>query len=172
MDIAFKSMTTSGSYSDSLTSRGICDRRWFAGLGDLGHTRIEQRETRPNQTTAVRNKTFQHCQIERALATNANGRGVQFVAFVLYGFLNCRAKSQVVCILRHLAMTTNHFFASFDSDQAGGSTLHTTQTNAVEFPGAASLRFEAVKKPSEFRSCKKRSLPYARGMSQENPISK
>jgi hypothetical protein len=49
--------------------------------------------------------------------TNANGRGVQFVVFVLYGFLNCREKSLIVCILQHLAMTTDHFFTSFDSDQ-------------------------------------------------------
>lgn len=42
---------------------------------------------------------------------------------------------------------------------AGGPPFHSTQTNAVEFPGAASLRFEGVKKPSEFPSCKKRSLP-------------
>jgi hypothetical protein len=34
------------------------------------------------------------------------------------------------------------------------------------------VEFEAVKKPSEFPSCKIKSLPKARGMSQENPISK
>jgi hypothetical protein len=42
---------------------------------------------------------------------------------------------------------------------ARGTPFHTAQTNAVEFPDAASLRFEAVKKPSEFPSCKKRSVP-------------
>src|SRR5271154_225275 len=75
------------------------------------------RGSRPHQTTAVRNKTFQRRQIESRLTTNANGRDVQFVAFVLYGFLNCRAKGLIVCILRHVATTTNHFFANFDSDQ-------------------------------------------------------
>ena len=54
------------------------------------------RQNRPHQTTAVRNKIFQRCQIEGCLTTNANGRGVQFVAFILYGFLNCRAKSLIV----------------------------------------------------------------------------
>jgi hypothetical protein len=37
---------------------------------------------------------------------------------------------------------------------------------------AGKVDFEAVKKPSEFPSCKIKSLPWARGMSQENPLSK
>src|SRR5271170_2539682 len=73
--------------------------------------------SRPHQTTAVRNKTFQRDQIEGRLTTNVNGRRVQFVAFVLHGFLDYRAKSLIVCILRRVAMTPNHLFASFDSNQ-------------------------------------------------------
>jgi hypothetical protein len=38
---------------------------------------------------------------------------------------------------------------------AGGTSFRTAQTSAVEFPGAASLRFEAVKKPLNFHLAKK-----------------
>ena len=117
MDIAFESRTMSGSYSGSQTSCGICDRRWFPGLRRSSSYKNLDRQNRPCRTTAVRNKTFHRCRIEGCLTTNANGRGVQFVTFVLYGFLNCRAKSLIICILWHVAMTTNHFFAGFDSDQ-------------------------------------------------------
>ena len=86
------SMTTSGSYSGFKNSAGIAIGDGSQAWGDLRRTRIAQRKNRPHQTTAVGNKKFQDFQIEDRLTTNANGRGVEFVAFVLYGFLNCRAK--------------------------------------------------------------------------------
>jgi len=48
---------------------------------------------------------------------NTSVREVRLKAFVLYDFLGSRAKSLVVCILRRIAMTANHLFASFDSNQ-------------------------------------------------------
>ena len=75
------------------------------------------RGSRPYQTTVVRDKTFLRDQIEGRLTMNANGREVQFVTFILYGFPSCQTKSLIVRIFRHVAMTTNHFFASFDSNQ-------------------------------------------------------
>ena len=42
--------------------------------------------------------------------------GVWFIAFVLYHFLGSRAKSPFICIPREIAMTANHFFASFNSN--------------------------------------------------------
>jgi hypothetical protein len=91
-------------------------------------------------------KKFQDFQIEDRLTTNANGRGVEFVAFVRYGILNSQAKSLIVCVLRHFAMTTNHFFADFDSDQPLRlrripRDFHTTWTHGFLHPQAASHRF-------------------------------
>jgi hypothetical protein len=42
--------------------------------------------------------------------TDINVREVQFVAFALYRFLNSRAKSLIVCILRRIPTATNHLF--------------------------------------------------------------
>jgi uncharacterized protein (DUF486 family) len=39
-------------------------------------------------------------------------RGVRFVTFVLYGFLDNRAKSLFLSILRCLAMAADHLLAS------------------------------------------------------------
>jgi len=41
-------------------------------------------------------------------------RGIRFVTFVLYSFLDKRAKSLFVSILRRLAMAADHLLASLN----------------------------------------------------------
>jgi hypothetical protein len=93
---------------------------WDAGNHEPGHLVISElvsTGTCPAGMSSVRSKAFVHEQIGGLLPLNANVREVHLVAFILYGFLGSRSKSLLTCIPRCIAMTANHLFADFDSNQ-------------------------------------------------------
>jgi hypothetical protein len=89
----------------------------FPGAGVLVENPAKPMREKSALKLLVRHREFRREQVRSNLMTDINVGEVQFVAFILYGFLNSDAKSLIVCIFRCTAMTTNHLFTILDPNQ-------------------------------------------------------